>query len=626
MLRKNKRVFWLLNHKTLMPYETRLLERLGFEVFTPKIIPNAAWFRSGAVDYASDARLTIPPDVLKLFNGFDFYSSPWPSDITFNLNRYFGSAFVAPINGCFQEVMTKFEGQILLRAFGLDNTMTYEKALRIIAGSQAFAWIHAAGDRFWFAQGYEQLAECEPPLIADRALYTPLGLPDAFWRSKDRWTGERREILFVCPNVVSNPYYAQIYREFKAAFGDLPHVIVGAQDVPVDDPHMLGYVSDDQLDELYRQCAALFYHSREKRHLHYSPIEAAIVGTPIVFYDDCLLARLVGHRMQGAVATAEEAYTLLEKLVNGDARTIGSLREDQRSIGNHFSDEHCMAAWRAAADTGPWGAALRRESWIGSLGREATRSLRYRKRLGLVSAPIAPNDPPPDALSVPGEQKAVPLAPYESLAWFDPIDLGNGTVTPGAAPPDVFLGRADVFLGSVDPSESLLDVGEGEGFYAFEAERRGLNDVSFLSLMNRDAFRFAKHARRSNVKEVSANVYMIEGIRDTGFDCVLLRSVLNQVDAPLLLLQSAAKAAKRVVIVEAMLDLHECDRPVSVYYGAERREGLPETGWGFNRQFVVGALNSLGFTSVRFEPTPDARRNRGIFVATRRAQRGASIA
>jgi len=30
MFDKNKRVLWLLNHRTLMPYEAKLLRRLGF--------------------------------------------------------------------------------------------------------------------------------------------------------------------------------------------------------------------------------------------------------------------------------------------------------------------------------------------------------------------------------------------------------------------------------------------------------------------------------------------------------------------------------------------------------------------------------------------------------------------
>ena len=53
---------------------------------------------------------------------------------------------------------------------------------------------------------------------------------------------------------------------------------MGAQDVPVDDPKVLGFVSDEEMIRLYRECAVLYYHSTETRRVHYPPIEAAING------------------------------------------------------------------------------------------------------------------------------------------------------------------------------------------------------------------------------------------------------------------------------------------------------------------------------------------------------------
>jgi hypothetical protein len=72
MRTKNKRVLWLLNHKTLMPYEAKLLCDLGFEVFTPKVIPESSSFRSNLVDYRYDASLSLPKRVLDRLNTFNF--------------------------------------------------------------------------------------------------------------------------------------------------------------------------------------------------------------------------------------------------------------------------------------------------------------------------------------------------------------------------------------------------------------------------------------------------------------------------------------------------------------------------------------------------------------------------
>jgi hypothetical protein len=128
MFNKHKRILWLLNHRTLMPYECALIRRLGFEVFVPKVLPEAG-FRSGSVDYSHDTSLSIPPRVLERLNGFNFYESTWPSEIVALVNRYFGSAFVMPHGRQLGEAVDNFEGQIVLRAFGLLGTQTYGDVL-----------------------------------------------------------------------------------------------------------------------------------------------------------------------------------------------------------------------------------------------------------------------------------------------------------------------------------------------------------------------------------------------------------------------------------------------------------------------------------------------------------------
>jgi hypothetical protein len=152
------------------------------------------------------------------------------------INRYFGTVYVIPYGVQVREAVDKFEGQIVFRAFGLDNTKTYTEVLQVMHGPEILADLGELGERFWFAQGYEQLQECEVSLFANRAVTLPIGVPDSFWDTADSYTGADKHILFVCPNCVTNPYYAEVYRTFKRDFGDLPHFIIGAQDVPVDDP------------------------------------------------------------------------------------------------------------------------------------------------------------------------------------------------------------------------------------------------------------------------------------------------------------------------------------------------------------------------------------------------------
>lgn len=377
MIKKNKRILWLLNHRTLMPYEAPLIRRLGFEIFIPKIIPKTN-FRSAAVDFSHDASLSIPTAVLENLNQFNFYENQWTPEIVTLVNRYFGTVFVIPHARQTLEAVLNFEGQIVFRAFGLDNEKSYKNVLDDLHGPLLLRMIEGVKDRFWFGEGYDNLHECEGPLFQERALYLPIGLPESYFVDANKWTGREKKILFVCPYVGSNPYYAEIYDRFKADFGDLPHVIVGAQDVPVDDPNVAGFVSDEELHRLYLECAVLYYPSTELRHVHYSPIEAAINGMPVVFFENTLLSRMSRGAIKGRVSSVAQARQIIERILADDAPLIAEIRADQREIAYHFSDEFCGETWRMEMERRGFMKALSQSSVVSTFLLEARRSVMKR--------------------------------------------------------------------------------------------------------------------------------------------------------------------------------------------------------------------------------------------------------
>jgi hypothetical protein len=408
-----------------MPYEVPLLISLGFEVFTPKMIPKRADFRSAVVDHSYDASLTIPPAVLARLNEFDFYTSEWPADIVALVNRYFGTAYTIPYSIQVREVVRKFEGQVMFRAFGLDNSQTYERVLQNLFGFEIFADIYALGRGFWFAQGYEQLAEVEPPLIADRAIFLPIGVPNSFWKTENSWTGIDRRILFACPNCVTNPYYAKVYREFKRDFGHLPHVIIGAQDVPVNDPNVLGFVSDEELARLYRECAVLYYHSVEWRHVHYPPIEAAINGMPVVYHVNSLIGRMTPEIRLGRSITKAWAMKSVERILEGDEGYVAELRAEQRGLAHKFSDAYCRAEWEKSMLNTGYAATLEKEAKASTQWREFKRAMLRPIAHGLSTTPpkhMLPL-PPPELLSAIHQDDGTTLADgidftRQEYPWF----------------------------------------------------------------------------------------------------------------------------------------------------------------------------------------------------------------
>ena len=356
-----------------MPYEASLIQRLGFEIYVPKVIPKSN-FRSGAVDYSYDSSLSLPKTVLRKLNRFNFYEDVWTSTIVTIVNRYFSTVFVIPHARQVSEAVDKFEGQIVFRAFGLDNTQSYKKVLDNLYGPLVLRKIKGIKHRFWFGEGYDNLHECDDPVFSERALFLPIGVPETFFSTAGQWTGSEKKILFVCPYVVSNPYYAEIYQRFKKDFGHFPHVIVGVQDVPVSDPHLLGFVSDDDLKRLYLNCAVLYYPSTELRHVHYSPIEAAINGMPVVFFESSLLARLSRGATKGRVSSVREAQQIIKRILADDVELIAQIRGDQREIAFQFSDDYCRETWKKELQESGFMRALQQSSKSSIFLRETRRT------------------------------------------------------------------------------------------------------------------------------------------------------------------------------------------------------------------------------------------------------------
>lgn len=425
MFKKKKRVLWLLNHRTLMSYEASLIQRLGFEIYIPKIFPKYG-YRSVAVDASFDTSLTLPPQVLEALNAFNFYEDEWTPEITKLVNRYFGTAFVIPQARLMEEAVDNFEGQLILRAFGLNNENTYTQFLDDLHGPLVLRKIKGISERFWFGESYDHLHECEEAFFLERSLFLPIGLPDSFFTAARQWTGVDKKILFVCPNAVSDTYYATIYANFKRDFGDLPHVIVGTQDVPMSDPHVLGFVSDEELKRLYLECAVLYYHSNEMRHLHYSPVEAVINGMPIVFFKGSLLDRMGNNMTKGRVSTIEEARSLVERILADDRPLIDELTESQQTIAYHFSDAYCSVEWKRNMDQRGFMRALNRESLPQIAWKELKRTWMMPTAHGRTVVDPHHDATRPPATTLSAEQAEVALG----ASLFDGVDFSKPHYTP----------------------------------------------------------------------------------------------------------------------------------------------------------------------------------------------------
>lgn len=213
--------------------------------------------------------------------------------------------------------------------------------------------------------------------------------------------------------------------------------------------------------------------------------------------------------------------------------------------------------------------------------------------------------------------------------WYHTIDLGNGLI-----PEAVYDLRAVVdHYGIPESLEGMhvLDVGTGDGFFAFEMERRGAERVVAVDLArlgdcdwlparraeigaaaaeNQDwpkHFRLAKAMRKSSVEYRHANIYDLSPYNLGTFDLVFCGSLLLHLQHPLKALHAIRSVTRTMAVIETSLDAKLEARPelverAVVGFGPpdrEPRHGENNVFWQFTSGALVKMLEFAGFRDVR---------------------------
>lgn len=191
------------------------------------------------------------------------------------------------------------------------------------------------------------------------------------------------------------------------------------------------------------------------------------------------------------------------------------------------------------------------------------------------------------------------------VRWYHTMDLGSGVRTEGVYDPAARMDRYD-FPADLS-GKTVLDVGAWDGFWSFEAERRGAARVlatdSFVwsgrTWGSKAGFELARRALRSNVEDMTIHVLDLSPERVGRFDVVLFLGVLYHMRHPLLALERVANVTRELLIVETIVDLLHVRRPAMAFYPSKELAGDPTNWIGPNPNAVIGMLRTVGFSHVR---------------------------
>ena len=231
--------------------------------------------------------------------------------------------------------------------------------------------------------------------------------------------------------------------------------------------------------------------------------------------------------------------------------------------------------------------------------------------------------------------------------WWHSIDVGDGVVTPGFKSSDVLADELEA-IGLPDRLEgrSVLDIGGWDGFFAFEAERRGARPVAVLdhymwamdspgqqaywrecqdrgvtprpyhetefwhpdTLPGKAGFETARNLRGSGVRDIVAD-FMECDLAELGvWDVVLYLGVLYHMEDPLRALRRLRAVTRELAVIEteAVVVPGFEQEPMWRFFPRAELNADISNWWAPNLAALRGALEAAGFSRVDVRRGPPA--------------------
>ena len=201
--------------------------------------------------------------------------------------------------------------------------------------------------------------------------------------------------------------------------------------------------------------------------------------------------------------------------------------------------------------------------------------------------------------------------------WFQKIEIFPGYFSPGWSDPQTeklpYFGLPEDLSGL-----RVLDIGCAEGFFSFEAEKRGAREVigidSFPDSIRR--FNMVKEARRIECDRISDQCLRSDAQPRLGtFDLVLFYGVFYHLKHP----QYALEKIRSICTGQLLFQTHLYEEksienmPWARYYphgmlsGKNKEDWDPTVFWLFNSACCIAMLDHLGFEDLQIvsdDPQP----------------------
>ena len=218
-------------------------------------------------------------------------------------------------------------------------------------------------------------------------------------------------------------------------------------------------------------------------------------------------------------------------------------------------------------------------------------------------------------------------ADVDSIRWYHSMDLGHGVRTNGLYEPGQRMDRYNL---PDLTGKSVLDVGAWDGFWSFEAERRGASRVlatdsfswSGQNWGSKAGFELARKTLASSVEDKTIDVLDLAPETVGQFDVVLFLGVLYHMRHPQLAIDRVASVCREVLVLETHVDMLLLRRPAMALYGWDDLHSDPTNYVGPNPAAVRTMLLRAGFARVEVQRPSSYWYHAAKSVANRFVHRG----
>jgi tRNA (mo5U34)-methyltransferase len=196
--------------------------------------------------------------------------------------------------------------------------------------------------------------------------------------------------------------------------------------------------------------------------------------------------------------------------------------------------------------------------------------------------------------------------------WYHQVEVAPGVITPGINNSYGVLENLEL------PGDCrglrALDLGTRDGFFAFELEKRGAEEVIAIDHISpeKTGFLILKEIFGSKVQYYQDNVYNLSKEKYGEFDLVLCLGLLYHLRDPLLALNRVREVCRNELYVESfIIDDHFINNkellniPIMQFYPTNELSGNFTNWWGPNSICLLKMLEATNFTVTLTKITGD---------------------